>query len=232
MGGSQGASALNELAMKSAGLLRKQWESLQIIHLTGPQDYEHVRRTYAAQGQRAAVFAFLAEMDLALGAATAALTRAGASTLAELAAQRLPAVLVPYPHAADDHQFHNAQSLERDGAARLLEEKRAEPLALVKLLTEIVSEGPIRRRMQDGLRRWHKAGAADAIARRILEGHDRPAEELASDRLGAVGGGASDAVGPGDGVGGCTRSKAGREVGGGTGMEVVGADRAGGWGAQ
>ena len=66
---------------------------------------------------------FLTEMDLALGAATLAVNRAGASSLAELAAMRVPAILIPYPYATDDHQFHNARALVRNGAARLITQR-------------------------------------------------------------------------------------------------------------
>ena len=90
-------------------------------------DAEKVTQAYAALKLKAVVHPFFAEMELALGAATAAVCRAGASSLAELAAMRVPAVLVPYPAATDNHQFHNARAFEATGAARLLEQKTATP---------------------------------------------------------------------------------------------------------
>ena len=99
----------------------------QWLHLTGANDFEKVKAAYAARGLKAVVKPFLAEMDLALGAATAAVSRAGASSLAEIAAMRLPSLLVPFPAAADNHQFYNARAFEATGAARLLEQKNATP---------------------------------------------------------------------------------------------------------
>jgi UDP-N-acetylglucosamine--N-acetylmuramyl-(pentapeptide) pyrophosphoryl-undecaprenol N-acetylglucosamine transferase len=78
-----------------------------------PKDVEKVKAAYDARGFKAVVKPFLAEMDLALGAATAAVSRAGASSLAEIAAMRLPSLLVPYPAAADNHQFSTRARLKR-----------------------------------------------------------------------------------------------------------------------
>lgn len=169
MGGSQGASALNELAVRSALLLAKQAPELQWFHLTGTADAEKVRQGYIAAGVKAVVHPFFAEMELALGAATAALSRAGASSLAELAAMRVPAVLVPYPAATDNHQFHNAKALEVSGAAVLLEQQAATPEAMTRLLLELVRNSPARARMQEALAQWHAPRAAEQIAEAILE---------------------------------------------------------------
>src|SRR5579859_406686 len=91
MGGSQGARAINELVMQSLPLLVRTHPQWQWIHLAGGQDCDKVRSAYATHNITAIVHPFLAEIDLALGAATAAISRAGASSLAELAATRLPA---------------------------------------------------------------------------------------------------------------------------------------------
>ena len=111
MGGSQGAGKINELIMGVLPQLRQAMPQLQFIHLTGSADLEKVRAAYAAAGCPAVVRAFLGEMAAALAAADAAVSRAGASSLAELAACQLPAILIPYPTAADNHQFHNAPRL-------------------------------------------------------------------------------------------------------------------------
>ena len=99
----------------------------------------------------AVVKPFLEEMDMALGAATVAVSRAGASSLAEIAAMRLPSLLVPLPTAADNHQFHNARAFEAAGAARMLEQKNATPEKLVALLCELVEARPPARRFKP---RW------------------------------------------------------------------------------
>jgi UDP-N-acetylglucosamine--N-acetylmuramyl-(pentapeptide) pyrophosphoryl-undecaprenol N-acetylglucosamine transferase len=117
----------------------------------------------------AAVHSFLAEMEVALGAASAAVSRAGASSLAEIAAMRLPSLLVPYPQAADNHQFHNARAFERSGAAHLVEQKSATPEKVTDLLMELVGTESKRKAMQSALAQWHVPDAADRIAETILK---------------------------------------------------------------
>ena len=125
----------------------------------------------AAYDQRcldAVVKSFFAKMDLALGAATVAVSRAGASSLAEIAAMRLPSLLVPFPAAADNHQFHNARAFEATGAARLLEQNNATPEKLVALLCELVEGQAARAKIQAALAQWHAPKAAEQIAEIML----------------------------------------------------------------
>src|SRR5215469_4876792 len=155
MGGSQGASGINELMMNSLSLLASGQRRVQFLHLTGPTDAEKVRGAYAKAGLRASLHAFLGEMELALGAATMAVSRSGASSLAELAAVRVPSVLIPFPAATDNHQFFNAKAFEETGAARLLEQKVATPDALCRLILELTENTGVRDRMQAALAKWH-----------------------------------------------------------------------------
>jgi UDP-N-acetylglucosamine--N-acetylmuramyl-(pentapeptide) pyrophosphoryl-undecaprenol N-acetylglucosamine transferase len=168
IGGSQGASGLNELVLQSLPLLASRMPDLQWFHLTGPADASKVLRAYAALKLKALVHPFFAEMALALGAATAAVSRAGASSLAELAAMRVPAVLVPYPAATSNHQFHNARSLEATGAARLLEQKTATPELLVQLVLDFLEKPAVREKAQSALAQWHAPRAAEQIAEAML----------------------------------------------------------------
>src|SRR5262249_18483895 len=95
VGGSQGAGGVNQIILSALPLLAsKNW---QWLHLTGANDFDAVKAGYAEQKVKAVVKPFLTEMELALGAATVAVSRAGASSLAEIAAVRLPALLVPFP---------------------------------------------------------------------------------------------------------------------------------------
>ncbi len=166
VGGSQGASGLNALIVSALPLLAgKNW---QWLHLTGANDCEKVQAAYAAHGMKAMVKPFLAEMDLALGAATASVSRAGASSLAELAALRLPSLLVPYPAAADNHQFFNARAFEATRAARLLEQKGARAETLASLLVELMEDESSRATIQAALAQWHAPRAAEQIAETIL----------------------------------------------------------------
>jgi UDP-N-acetylglucosamine--N-acetylmuramyl-(pentapeptide) pyrophosphoryl-undecaprenol N-acetylglucosamine transferase len=169
MGGSQGASAINHLVAQSLVLLSGQSPDLQFLHLTGANDLQKVCDAYAAHKLKAVVRPFLAEMELALGAATLAISRAGASSLAELAAMRVPVILIPYPAAADNHQFYNAWAFVESGAARMLEQEKASPEMLAEMVKGLVEKPELRTGMKDALAKWHQSDAAGQIAAQILE---------------------------------------------------------------
>jgi UDP-N-acetylglucosamine--N-acetylmuramyl-(pentapeptide) pyrophosphoryl-undecaprenol N-acetylglucosamine transferase len=169
VGGSQGASGLNDRMIECLPTLTSLASDLQFIHLTGASDMDKVRARYDELKRRALVQDFSPRMDLAIGAATAAVSRAGASALAELAAMRVPAVLVPLPTAADNHQLHNARAFERSGAALLLEQKNATAGTLARMICRIIGSGQPRNNMCAALANWHKPHAADEIADLILK---------------------------------------------------------------
>ena len=168
MGGSQGAQAINQLVLQALPLLCGQLPELQFIHLTGPHDVAEVRAAYQARRCRAVVQPFVAEMDIAMGAATAAVSRAGASSLAELAAVRLPAILIPYPTAADNHQYVNALEFAQTGAARLLNQRGAAATSLTRLVAELIRPGPVRSQIESALKQWDWPEAAEDVAVRLL----------------------------------------------------------------
>lgn len=168
MGGSQGATGINDLVLAALPALATALPDLQFIHLTGPVDAEKVQAAYAQRGCRAVVRPFLTEMELALGAATAAVSRSGGSSLAEFAALRVPALLVPYPTAADNHQFHNAQNFAESGAAFLLEQRAASPEQFTGLVTRLINDASLRAVMIAALERWDAPRAAETIAERIV----------------------------------------------------------------
>ena len=185
MGGSQGARAINQLVRQALPLLCGQLPELQFIHLTGPHDVAEVRAAYAAQGCRAVVRTFLAEMELAMSAATAAINRAGASSLAELAAVRLPAILIPYPTAADHHQYLNALEFAQTGAARMLVERGATATSLTRFVAELIRSGPVRAQIQSALKSWDRPEAADDIAVRLLAAIEGKSEKAGLTRRSA-----------------------------------------------
>jgi UDP-N-acetylglucosamine--N-acetylmuramyl-(pentapeptide) pyrophosphoryl-undecaprenol N-acetylglucosamine transferase len=174
VGGSQGASGLNEMILSALPLLaEKNW---QWLHLTGAKDFERVKSFYASQKIKAVVKPFLVEMDLALGAATACVSRSGASSLAEIAAMRLPSLLVPFPAAADNHQYFNALAFEKTGAAdfyfqKKLPGQKAKDLIsnlLAGLISKLVEDTDERAKKQSALAQWHAPKAAEQIAENIL----------------------------------------------------------------
>ncbi len=118
-GGSQGAQAINAAVPRALKTL----PGVQVLHLAGKGKADAAAAGYRDAGVRADVREYLEDMTAAYGAADVVLCRAGASTLAELAAQRAPAVLVPYPHAAADHQDANARAFARAGAAARVPER-------------------------------------------------------------------------------------------------------------
>lgn len=166
VGGSQGARGLNDLVLAALPLLKeKNW---QWLHLTGAADFEKVQAAYAKLRLKAVVKPFLAEMDLALGAATACVSRAGASSLAEIAAMRLPSALVPLPTSADNHQFFNASAFAKTGAAKLLDQKNSSPEKVAAMLTELVENEAARSALSAALAQWHAPAAPEIIAEKIL----------------------------------------------------------------
>lgn len=168
MGGSQGARAVNRLLIEALPRLTQEVPELQYVHLTGPAEVEATRTAYASAQRSAAVHAFFGDMACVLSAGSLAVSRAGASSLAELAAMRLPSVLIPLPQAADNHQWHNARAYADTGAARLLEQQRATPERLVPMVRELVRDGAAAERVRQALRSWHRPNAAGDIAGEIL----------------------------------------------------------------
>ena len=124
----------------------------------------------------AVVRPFLAEMELALGATTVAISRAGASALAEFAAMQTPAILIPFPAATDNHQFHNARAFEHSGSAKLLEQSKATPELLAQMILELVENQNAREKIRTALAAWHKPNAAEEIAENILSAMRRSAD--------------------------------------------------------
>jgi UDP-N-acetylglucosamine--N-acetylmuramyl-(pentapeptide) pyrophosphoryl-undecaprenol N-acetylglucosamine transferase len=169
MGGSQGASGINDLVIKSLPMLAKLAPNLQWFHLAGPKDSQKVKEAYESLKVKAVVHSFFSAMEFALGAASAAISRAGASSLAELAAMRVPSVLVPYPAATDNHQLHNARAFEETGAARILEQKGATADAVAEQIADIVNCSTTRQKMQNALAQWQAPRAAEEIADAMLD---------------------------------------------------------------
>ena len=179
VGGSQGARGVNHLVTRALPLLAGQLPELQFLHLTGASDFDKVRDAYAGQKLKSIVRPFLSEMELALGAATAAVSRAGASSLAEIAAMRVPAVLIPYPSASDNHQFYNAWAFVESGAARMLEQEKATPEILVGMVKGLIAKPDQTAAMKEALARWHQPNAAEQIAGQMIEAMARNGVRLA-----------------------------------------------------
>ncbi|MDP1525938.1 MAG: undecaprenyldiphospho-muramoylpentapeptide beta-N-acetylglucosaminyltransferase [Rhodocyclaceae bacterium] len=136
IGGSLGAQALNETVPQALALLSAD-ERPEVVHQAGEKHIEALRAAYAAAGVDANAVAFIEDMAGAYAWADVVICRAGALTIAELAAAGVASILVPFPHAVDDHQTANARFLARAGAAMLLLQSELTPerLALLRTLT-------------------------------------------------------------------------------------------------
>ncbi|HEX4946021.1 MAG TPA: undecaprenyldiphospho-muramoylpentapeptide beta-N-acetylglucosaminyltransferase [Blastocatellia bacterium] len=119
-GGSQGARAVNEAMIAALPVLEAHKDELAIVHQTGELDFEKVKAAYATSSLPAEVKPFIEKIVEEFIKADLVISRAGATTVAELAAAGRPAIMVPLPWAADDHQRKNAEAVERAGAGRMI----------------------------------------------------------------------------------------------------------------
>ena len=173
-GASQGASSLNAFMVAFALSHRDLLSHWQVLHLAGPRSEPsaaELEMAYARAGVKALVLPFLNEMGLAWGAAELALSRAGANSVAEAEANRVPTVFVPYPHHRDLHQEANAKPLVDAGAAVLAYDRldvQANMRSIGESLEALLADGRLRDRMEEALRARPMADAAEAIARTVL----------------------------------------------------------------
>jgi len=141
MGGSLGAHRINMLMLDVAAQLdEQQKKTVQLIHQTGTADEEKVRDGYEAAGVKAEVRAFFTDMASLYSQADLVLARAGATSLAELSVMGLPAVLIPYPYAADDHQAKNAEYYVAEGGAVMYRESELDADLLGKILSQLLGD--------------------------------------------------------------------------------------------
>lgn len=170
MGGSQGAHAINEAITCALPWLDGWTNKTQFVHLSGAHDGQFARDAYEKNGFSAKVMSFCSQMELAYSAADLVIGRAGAATLTEIAAFGLPAVLVPFPLATDNHQWHNARVFERAGAARIVEQSQLTGLhaatgeRLAGLIATLLEDEAERRRMAVAARSLAVTDAAERIA--------------------------------------------------------------------
>lgn len=161
LGGSQGARAINDFALEQASMLRDR--GIGIIHQCGERDFGRVEAAYRDQAVSAELYGFTKELPALLHRSDLAVSRAGASTLWELAANGLPALYVPYPYAAGDHQFYNAGFLVEQGASWMTREPGLDTAKLEQVLAADL-EAASRK-----LRRLAEPGAAEQIIKTIKE---------------------------------------------------------------
>lgn len=167
MGGSQGAHGINELVLKTLPMWHQDREEVQFIHLTGQTDANIAEINYRRQRLTAVVRAFSTEMEHFYSLADVVISRSGAASLTELSHYGLPSVLIPYPAAADDHQLFNARIFEQAGAARIQVESKTTPETLHQVVSELLTDIPMRRRMAEAARGLAGTNAAKRVAEEI-----------------------------------------------------------------
>ena len=168
LGGSLGARALN-LALPQALALLPAGARPEVRHQCGSRGVEEARAAYAQAGVAAEVVPFIDDMAASYGWADLAVCRAGALTVAELTAAGLGAVLVPFPHAVDDHQTRNAEVLLAVGAAELMQERDLQPQALAQRLQALLGDRDRQLAMAAAARTLAKPDAAQVIAHACME---------------------------------------------------------------
>ncbi len=168
-GGSLGASSINRAVEKR--LPQVLGENTQLVWQTGERDFDAgasaVGNLRPEQRERVKVLAFIDRMDYAYGASDVAVCRSGASTLAELALAGMPAILVPYPHAAADHQTENAKAVAEQGAAVLCPDSEI-GVTLGDMLGDLLVDDARRNRMAQHMRSLARPDAAARIAEKVI----------------------------------------------------------------
>ena len=168
LGGSQGARALNHLVPSALAEMDAS-QRPQVRHQCGQRMIDEARAEYTNAGLDIEPEAFIADMGKAYADADLVVCRAGALTLAELCAAGLPSLLVPFPHAVDDHQTRNAADLVAKGAALMVAEKSLTPAALAKLMQWMVNTPAERQRMAAAVHTLARPDAAKRVADVCLE---------------------------------------------------------------
>jgi len=165
-GGSQGSSAINQAVEESWPLWngREVGVPVRLIHQTGRQQYDAIKAKFAATGLAGEVKPFLEDMPQAFAEADIVVSRAGMSTVSELAAAGKPSILIPLPTASDQHQLRNAEAFEKAGAARLIEQSQFTGARLVNEVAILIAEPKVLQGMGELARAFARPGAAKRAA--------------------------------------------------------------------
>jgi len=169
LGGSQGAHRVNMLMIDAAENLIREYPRVRFIHQTGRADADAVRARYQAMGAEAEVSDFFRDMAQLYARADLAVSRAGATTLAELAVMGVPALLIPYPYAADDHQRTNALHYEAGGGAVMLPEQELSGGRLAGEIVKLMRTPATLEGMSVKMKKMARPDAAERIIEACLE---------------------------------------------------------------
>jgi UDP-N-acetylglucosamine--N-acetylmuramyl-(pentapeptide) pyrophosphoryl-undecaprenol N-acetylglucosamine transferase len=163
-GGSQGAHSINQTMIEAMPALCGKVPGICVIHQTGERDYNEVTAAYTSLAGGGEAHRFIDDMPGFFAQADLLLCRSGASTVAEVTAAGKPAIFVPFPGAADDHQKRNAEALERAGAAIMLEQAQLTASALVEAVAGLLGDRAKLAQMGEAARKLSHPNAAKEIA--------------------------------------------------------------------
>jgi UDP-N-acetylglucosamine--N-acetylmuramyl-(pentapeptide) pyrophosphoryl-undecaprenol N-acetylglucosamine transferase len=172
-GGSQGAHAINVAMVEAAPRLAAANETVDLVCQTGTRDFDMVREAFERHGVQGRVERFIDAMDREMKFAGLVVSRAGATTLAEVTAAGRPAILIPLPTATDDHQRHNARALEEAGAAELIDQSSLTGERLADRIVALARDRDRRRGMAAAARRLAKPRAAEDIVDAMIKVTER-----------------------------------------------------------
>ncbi|MBZ5627931.1 MAG: undecaprenyldiphospho-muramoylpentapeptide beta-N-acetylglucosaminyltransferase [Acidobacteriia bacterium] len=164
-GGSQGAHPLNRALIEALPELMQRVPGLHVVHQTGERDYGEAQADYLRAGIPAEVCPFIDDMPAAFVGADLLICRSGASTVAEITAAGKPALFIPFPRAADDHQTKNAEALSGKGAAMLIPESALTPQRLADAAAQLLNDPTRLRAMGAAAHKLAHRDAAGEIAR-------------------------------------------------------------------
>jgi len=167
LGGSQGSHRINAEFVEAAKSLKKEFD-FQVIHITGPKDFDEFKDQYVGLGIKAHVFGFLNEMEEVYAISDLVIGRAGAVTVTELAVFQIPSILIPYPYAGG-HQKWNAKVLQDAKVSRLLEESELVPGKLQTTIQEIMKQGLTKQKIAHAVSHFCFLDSANRVAQAILD---------------------------------------------------------------
>lgn len=169
-GGSQGARFLNETVLEMVTRHPEMLDEIEIIHQTGSRDYSSIRSRYGALADKVQVREYIHNMPDELRRADFVICRSGASTVAEVVSCRKPALFVPLPTAADNHQYHNAQVVAEKGGALVIEQKNLDSEKLLKEIQSLKHNRAELQSMSAKLKDFQFENASRTVAQAMLEG--------------------------------------------------------------
>jgi len=169
-GGSQGSKAINDAVIEALSYLKQHQNNLKITHQTGEKDFERVLKAYEAAGwKNAEILRYIQDMPGFFAKHDLIVSRAGATTCAELAAAGKASIMIPLPTAADDHQRKNAEALQKAGATQMILQRDLNGKILAEKILEFFSAPEKITSMEQAVRKFAKPDATEAVAKLILE---------------------------------------------------------------